>query len=186
MRQQVDRLGKLATDLLDLSRIDAGRMTVEREPVALSAVAASVAAEFGPRAQRERRELTVEDDGAARALGDEERVAQIARALVDNALRHTPPGTAVRVRTGRRGRTAVLEVEDGGPGIASADAGRVFERFHRLDGSVAAGSGLGLAIARELAELMGGRIELDSAPGRTTFTLVLSVASAAERAAAPT
>ncbi|HET8606990.1 MAG TPA: ATP-binding protein [Gaiellaceae bacterium] len=176
MRRQVDRLAKLATDLLDLSRLDAGRMSVEREPVALGSVAASVAAEFTPRARRQQRALALEGDAEAVALGDEQRIAQIARILVDNALLHTPPGTMVRVRTRRVGGTAVLAVEDDGPGIPGPEAAQVFERFHRLSGAVAAGSGLGLAIARELAELMGGRLELESQPGRTVFTLVLSVA----------
>jgi two-component system OmpR family sensor kinase len=74
----------------------------------------------------------------------------------------------------------MLAVEDDGHGIPEESARQVFERFHRLDGSVAAGSGLGLAIARELAELMVGRIELDSQPGRTVFTLVLAAAAARE------
>jgi len=110
------------------------------------------------------------------ALGDEQRVGQICRILVDNALVHTPPGTTVRVQALRQGGTAVLAVEDDGPGIPEDGVRQVFERFYRLGGSVASGSGLGLAIARELAELMGGRIELDSRPGRTRFSLVLSAA----------
>ena len=106
---------------------------------------------------------------------------QIGRILVDNALRHTPPRTTVRVRAGRVGGTAVLAVEDDGPGIPPDSARQVFERFYRLGGAVAAGSGLGLAIARELAELMGGRIELESRPGRTVFSLVLAAAPVPER-----
>ncbi|HEY6017097.1 MAG TPA: ATP-binding protein, partial [Gaiellaceae bacterium] len=184
MRQQVERLAKLATDLLDLSRLDAGRLTVERERVSLGSVASSVAGEFAARARRQGRPLVVEDGDAA-ALGDEERIAQIARILVDNALLHTPPGTTVLLRAARRGGTALLVVEDDGPGIPEQEAGQVFERFHRLSGAVAAGSGLGLAIARELAELMGGRIELESEPGRTVFTLVLSVATAADQQPVP-
>jgi two-component system OmpR family sensor kinase len=96
--------------------------------------------------------------------------------LVDNALLHTPPGTVVRLSTARRNGTALLTVEDDGPGISPDDAERIFERFYRIDGSVASGSGLGLAIARELAELMSGRIELHVIPGRTIFGLVLPVA----------
>jgi two-component system OmpR family sensor kinase len=184
MRQQVERLAKLATDLLDLSRLDAGRLTVVRERVSLGSVAAAVAGEFAARARRQERPLVVEDGDAA-ALGDEERIAQIARVLVDNALLHTPPGTTVRLRAARRGGTALLVVEDDGPGIPEQEAGQVFERFHRLSGAVAAGSGLGLAIARELAELMGGRIELESEPGRTVFALVLSVAAAADQQPVP-
>ncbi|HSP72759.1 MAG TPA: ATP-binding protein, partial [Gaiellaceae bacterium] len=184
MRLQVDRLAKLATDLLDLSRLDAGRLTVARERVSLGSVASSVAAEFVVRARRQERLLAVEDGDAA-ALGDEQRILQIARILVDNALLHTPPGTTVRLQAAQRGGTAVLVVEDEGPGIPEQEAAQVFERFHRLSGTVAAGSGLGLAIAREVAELMGGRIELESKPGRTAFSLVLSVAAAADQQPVP-
>jgi two-component system OmpR family sensor kinase len=89
---------------------------------------------------------------------------------VANALRHTPDGTAVRIRVRA---PATLAVEDDGPGIAAADHERVFERFTRLDGARASGSGLGLAIGRELADLMGGSIRLESEPGRTIFVLEL-------------
>ena len=99
---------------------------------------------------------------------------QIGRVLVENALVHTPPGTTVRVSTAVDGGRATLTVADDGPGIPADDLERIFERFYRLDGTRASGSGLGLAIARELAEVMGGRIELDSQNGWTLFTLVLS------------
>ncbi len=176
MRAQVDRLTKLAGDLLDLSRLDAGRMSVEREPLELAASSTVLAGEFRAQAERSGHVLRLEQAGDAVALGDEQRVLQIGRIFLDNALRHTPAGTVVRIRTRRVGGTARLEVEDDGPGIPPESAGQVFERFYRLGRSVAAGSGLGLAIGRELAELMGGRIELDSEPGRTTFALVLTAA----------
>jgi signal transduction histidine kinase len=184
MREQLDRLTKLATDLLDLSRLDAGRLRVEREPLDLAPLAAVVAAEFRAQAERERHALEMDAAGDAAALGDEQRVLQVGRILVDNALRHTPPGSTVRVRAERVGGTAVLSVEDDGPGIPEESRRQVFERFYRLEGAVAAGSGLGLAIARELAELMGGRIELTSEPGRTVFSLVLSAAPVAAPALA--
>ncbi len=179
MREQVERLTKLATDLLDLSRLDAGRLTVEREPLELGSLAAVLVSEFSVRADRQGHPLALEADTAASGLGDEQRVLQIGRILVDNALRHTPAGTTVTVRARRAGGTAVLAVADDGPGIPAESARQVFERFTRLGGSVAAGSGLGLAIARELAELMGGRVELESSPGSTVFSLVLSAAAGA-------
>ena len=110
-------------------------------------------------------------------MGDEERVLQIGRILVENALVHTPAGTSVRLRTARRNGSALLTVEDGGPGVPAQHAAHIFERFYRIDGSVASGSGLGLAIARELAELMGGTVELHVIPGRTIFALVLPTAA---------
>jgi signal transduction histidine kinase len=173
MREQVSRLTKLASDLLDLSRLDAGRLVVEREPIDLTALAEELVEEFGPVARQSEHELELAEDGAATVTADELRVLQIGRILVENALLHTPAGAAVKVRASRRGNRGALEVEDTGPGIPSDQREQLFERFYRLDGTRASGSGLGLAIAKELAELMGGTIEMDSRPGRTTFALLL-------------
>ncbi len=173
MREQVARLTKLATDLLDLSRLDAGRLTVQEEDVDLSALAEVLADEFRAVALSSGHELAVENGSETPAFGDEERALQIGRILVENALIHTPAGTPVRIRTTRRDGSALLTVEDEGPGIPPEHAEHVFERFYRLDGSIASGSGLGLAIARELAELMGGSVELQTRPGQTIFALVL-------------
>lgn len=171
MREQVDRLGKLATELLDLSRADAGHLRVEREPLDLGRMVETVAEEFAPVAQAGDRRLEVVTTDGPRVLGDEQRVLQIGRALVENALVHTPPGTHVCVRAG----AGELAVEDGGPGISAEHAQHVFERFYRADGGRASGSGLGLAIARELARAMDGSLELESEPGRTVFRLRLPV-----------
>ena len=179
MREQVDRLTKLASDLLDLTRLDAGRMTVAREPVDLAALAGDLAEEFGPLAASSGHRVSVIAN-AVSAEADELRVLQLGRILVENALLHTPAGTPVEIRTLERGGKAVLEVEDAGEGIREDEREQLFERFFRLDRTRASGSGLGLAIARELAELMDGAIELESRPGRTVFALVLprSAASA--------
>ena len=180
MRQQVTRLTKLASDLLDLSRLDAGRMSVEREPVDLRPLSTELVEEFGPAARASGHELELEEHDGAVALADELRVFQIGRILVENALLHTPAGTAVRVRALQRDGSAVLEVEDEGDGIPSEQREQLFERFFRLDGTRASGSGLGLAIAKELAELMDGRITVDTAPGRSVFALVLPLGSKTE------
>ena len=176
MREQVDRLTKLATELLDLSRLDAGRLTVEHEPVDLAAVADTLVEEFRGLARASGHDLAVAADVEAVALGDEERALQIGRILVENAIVHTPPQTAVRLRTAHRDSAVLLTVEDEGPGIPPEHTAQVFERFYRVDGSKASGSGLGLAIAKELAELMGGAMELHVIPGRTIFALVLPTA----------
>ena len=175
MREQVERLTRLAGDLLDLSRLDAGRLRVEHEPFELADVAQALVDEFQGVARTGDRSLELELDGAAPALGDDERALRIGRALVENALRHTPRGTRVVVRAAA-GDRPVLEVTDDGPGIPADELARVFERFYRGDGSLASGSGLGLAIARELAERMGGRLEAESEEGRTVFRLVLPAA----------
>jgi signal transduction histidine kinase len=141
MQEQLARLEKLATDLLDLSRLDAGELSLDLETIDLGRVA-----------------------------------------LLENAIRHTPEGTAIRLTAGRDDGAAVLAVEDFGPGIATAAAGQIFERFHRGDSAHASGSGLGLAIARELADAMGGRVELESVSGKTVFRLELPPAPSASPA----
>jgi signal transduction histidine kinase len=178
MREQVDRLTKLASDLLDLTRLDSGRLTVEREPVDLAALAQDLVEEFGPLAAASDHAFSVDAPEPVVAEADELRALQLGRILVENALRHTPPGTAVRVRARNRAGKAALEVEDEGNGIPAEQRDQLFQRFVRLDGTRASGSGLGLAIAKELAELMGGAIEVESEPGRTLFMLVLPPAAA--------
>jgi two-component system OmpR family sensor kinase len=176
MREQVARLTKLATDLLDLSRLDAGRLAVARETIDLSELAGALAAEFGPRAAAVGHPLDTRAEPPVFAQGDAERVLQIGRVLVENALIHTPAGTTVRLAAAADGGRATLTVANDGPAIPAEAQRRIFERFSRLDGGRASGSGLGLAIARELAELMGGRIELESDDGWTRFTVALSAA----------
>ncbi len=185
-REQVDRLTRLSADLLDLSRIDAGRLHVESEDVVLADVARALVDELSPIAEATGHTLQLETDPDAWALADEERVLQIGRALAANAVAHTPAGTRVVIRAARSGESTVLSVTDDGPGIAPQHAERIFDRFYRVEGPQASGSGLGLAIARELAERMGGTVELDTTPGRTTFALRLPAAATAGAVAVTT
>ena len=179
MHEQVHRLTKLTTDLLDLSRIDAGGMRVEREEVSLAEVARTVVDEL--RGLADSREQSLELDVAdGWAVGDEERILQIARALVGNGLLHTARGSRVVVRSGMGEGVSRLEVEDDGAGIPEGELRRIFDRFYRVEEGRASGSGLGLAIARELAERMGGSVRVSSRPGRTVFTLELAAAAAAQ------
>jgi signal transduction histidine kinase len=170
-QSQVERLTKLSTDLLDLSRLDAGQLEVHTEPVDLGEVVRRLEEEFEHVATSSGHVLEVDPDEDVWALADEERVAQIGRALVMNALVHTPSGTNIAVGATQRGGRAELSVEDDGPGIPEGQKAAVFERFYRVEGGKASGSGLGLAIASELARLMGGSVHLESAPGRTVVTL---------------
>jgi signal transduction histidine kinase len=183
-REQVERLTRLSADLLDLSRIDAGRLHVESEEVVLADVARALVDELQPIAEASGHVLTLETGADVWALADEERVSQIGRALVANAIVHTPAGTQVVVRTEDRGGHALLAVVDDGPGVPAEHAERIFDRFYRVEGAQASGSGLGLAIARELAERMGGTVDLSLEQGRTTFTLVLQAVAAAPEAVA--
>ena len=172
MSEQVARLQKLSVDLLDLSRLDAGSVQLQPEPVDLSELARSVAQEFTPALADHETELDFATPAEGpEAVCDPERVAQIVRILLDNALRHTPTGTHVTVKTARRNGAAGLTVADSGPGLPQESTAKVFERFYT--GDAARGAGLGLAIARELAERMDGRLRVTSADGATAFTLEL-------------
>jgi two-component system, OmpR family, sensor kinase len=172
MGEQLARLQKLTVDLLDLSRLDAGSLELHSEPVDLAELTRSVVGEFLPAITEHGTELRIDLPGEGpEATCDRERVAQIMRILLDNALRHTPEGTGVTVRADRRNGAAELTVADTGPGLPDLAHAKVFERFYT--GDAARGAGLGLAIARELAERMRGQVVLSSRPGSTSFTLKL-------------
>jgi signal transduction histidine kinase len=172
VREQVARLGKLATDLLDLSKLEAGSLELRPEATDIGELAGQVTAEFAPALAKHDSELELRlGEQPIEVDCDPERVAQILRILIDNALTHTPEGTAVVVTAARDNGAVRLGVADDGPGIAEDAAARVFEPFFTSDD--AQGSGLGLAIARELAERMRGSLDVDLAPGRTTFSLEL-------------
>jgi two-component system OmpR family sensor kinase len=172
MAEQVARLQKLTVDLLDLSRLDAGSVELHREQVELTDLARSIVREFNPALADHGTLLEFQLPRAGlQASCDRERVAQIIRILLDNALRHTPEGTNVTVSANRDNGAAELTVADMGPGMSDGVRSKAFDRFYT--GDAARGAGLGLAIARELAERMDGRIELSSANGSTAFTLAL-------------
>ena len=173
IRGQVDRMRNLAVELLDLSRLEAGALELRPEPTDVGQLAREVAAEFTPAAARHESEVTLELRPDQIELDcDPERVAQVLRILLDNALRHTPPGTGVRVSAARSNGHVRLEVSDAGLGIKRQNMPHIFEPFFTSN-EQAQGAGLGLAIARELAERMHGRLTVRSGPGKTTFSLVL-------------
>ena len=173
MQGQVQRLAKLSTDLLDLSRVDAGQLSVVREPVDLGAVVRMLAAELEPLAASSGHALRASVVEDVWCRGDDARIFQIGRALATNAMTHTPAGTTVTLRARRRGGRSELVVEDDGPGIPQSQREAVFGRFYRVEGGMASGSGLGLSIARELARLLGGEVTLQSEAGATVFLLDL-------------
>ncbi len=181
---QSRRLGRLAADLLDLSRIDA-QVELRSEPVELGELTRAVLAEFelGTR-ERALRAVTEGWDGdPVWALGDPGSIARILRILLDNAVRASPRGGQVAVAL-TRGENIRLSVCDEGPGVRPEEREAIFERFRRgRDTAGQAGFGLGLAIGRELAQRMGGNLVLDAPeplqPG-ARFTLALPAAVATE------
>ncbi|HEY2651152.1 MAG TPA: HAMP domain-containing sensor histidine kinase [Solirubrobacteraceae bacterium] len=178
-RAQSKRLGRLAADLLDLSRLDA-EVVLRSEPLELGELSRAVLAEF-ELGTGYRNITTVLDDapGPVWALGDPGSVAQIVRILMDNALRMSPDGSEVTVEL-RNGEVALLSVCDRGPGVPREERELIFQRFIRGRQTAGqSGFGLGLAIGRELAERMGGELVLEEHDGPgARFTLRLPVARA--------
>jgi len=179
MRGQIERLTKLSTDLLDLSRLDADALSLQSETVGLGALASEVVSEFGAAAERHRTTVALATPPREPlAQADRARTAQILRILIDNALKHTAPGTEIAISTSSTPNEARLTVADDGSGIDPRSRERIFERFYTADS--VSGSGLGLAIARELARAMGGDVVLESRRGRgAAFSLTLPVAGTA-------
>jgi signal transduction histidine kinase len=153
---QTERLGRLVTELLDLSKIDAGVLSLNRETLSVSSLVADVVAEAAVAAPAA--SFSIDVPGDLMVLADGERLHQVLVNLVDNAARHGPTGGLVSVSGYAAGSCVVLEVRDEGPGIAPADRSRIFERFTRGERAGGGGTGLGLAIARWVVDLHGGTI----------------------------
>lgn len=173
LRGQVARMRKLATELLDLSRLESGALELRPEPTDVGQLARDVASEFTPALSAHEAELEVRTAPDPIEIEcDPERVAQVMRILLDNALVHTPTGTTIVVSAVREDGHVTLEVADTGHGIRNQTMPHIFEPFFTsADG--ARGAGLGLAIARELAGQMHGRLTVRSSPGATAFKLTL-------------
>jgi two-component system, OmpR family, sensor kinase len=172
VRTQVERLGQLATGLLDLSRLESGALELRSERADLGEIVQMVSAEFIPALGQHEAQLRQRvAHGPVAAVCDPERVAQILRILIDNAITHTPEGTGIVVSATPGEKETRLAVRDFGPGIEPGVRERIFEPFYTSDDGQ--GSGLGLAIAHELAERMSGALTVESAPGRTVFSLTL-------------
>jgi signal transduction histidine kinase len=173
LRGQVARMRKLATELLDLSRLESGALELRPEPTDVGQLARDVVEEFTPAVTSHEAELEVRTAPEPIEIDcDPERVAQVMRILLDNALVHTPAGTTIVVSAAREDGHVTLEVADSGLGIRHQTMPHIFEPFFTsADG--ARGAGLGLAIARELADQMHGRLTVRSAPGETAFKLTL-------------
>ncbi len=165
---------ELVEDLLLLARLDSGR-PLEREPVDLSLLAVDAVGDAHAAALDHVWELDLPEE-PVEVPGDRARLHQILANLLANARTHTPPGTKVVTRLRREGSWVRLSVNDDGPGIPDSLQRNVFERFTRGEESrsrAKGSTGLGLSIVAAVGQAHGGRVELDSRPGDTTFSVLL-------------
>jgi signal transduction histidine kinase len=160
MLAQVERLGRLVKQLLDLSRLESGALALERSEFALEPLLEHAVREQQLHEPRVDVAVTVEPSDLT-AAGDPERVHQVVANLLENAVRYTPQGGTVEVTARRNADGVTIEVLDEGPGIPESEQARVFERFYRADAARSSsdgGAGLGLAIAQWIVDLHGGQI----------------------------
>lgn len=175
-------LTRLVTDLHELAQAEAGQLTLLRAPERLSEVVDQAVTILRPQADAKGVALSIELTPDLPTVDiDRERIGQVLRNLMNNALAHTPAGGTIRVSAERAGNEVAVTVRDNGEGIAAAHVPHVFDRFYRADSSRArqtGGAGLGLAIVKQLVEAHGGTITLTSAEGQgSTFTFSVPIAA---------
>ena len=161
----VERAIHLVEQLLSLARSEPQDVRLQLQPVQLEAVAADAIRDTHALALQRHIELQLSAEPNTEVHGDPEALRTLARNLVDNAVRYTPAGGQVQVRSLHDAAGTVLQVSDSGPGIPQAERARAFDRFYRRANSPAGGCGLGLAIVKAIAERHGARVSLDEAPG---------------------
>ncbi|HEU5100335.1 MAG TPA: ATP-binding protein [Roseiflexaceae bacterium] len=175
---EAQRMRRLVNDLLLLAQADSGQ-AIARTPVRLD----RLIQETMTFVARQTPEYLIETqvDEAIVVVGDQERLTQLVRNLLENATQHTPPGTTIRVQLRQAQGLAVLEVSDSGPGIAAEHLPRIWDRFYRVDKARSrslGGTGLGLAIVKYIVEAHGGDVGVISEPGvGTTFSITLPLAA---------
>ena len=180
LHREVWRLERLVEDLFALSRAELQRLELVAVRVPLPDLTADLCRALDPLARAGSVTLLNEvSKGLIAVKADPERLEQVLRNIVTNAIRYTPEGGIVRLSARARGDIVTLAVQDTGIGIDTEDLARIFEPFYRADPArtrSSGGSGLGLALVRELVERMGGRVRAESVAGRgSTFTLELPV-----------
>ena len=180
--EETDDILATFSALLRIAQIEAGTRRAGFADLDLSNVVADVADAFAPSIQDEGRVLETRIEPGIAIVGDKELLAQMLANILENANRHTSPGTRIRVDLGMRGTEAVLRVADNGPGVPAEAIGRLFDRFYRPEKSrTTPGSGLGLSLVKAIASLHGARLGIfDNRPG-----LCLEIAFAGRRGVPP-
>jgi signal transduction histidine kinase len=171
----------MADSLLTLSRADSGKSDLRPALVSLGDLASEAATDLGVLAEEKRQRLQVDRAEDVAVTADRSTLRQAVINLLDNAIKYSPEGAAIRIVVRLAGADAIFEVIDEGPGIESEHLPHVFERFYRADKArsrAGGGAGLGLAIARWAVEANGGRLEVESeVPRGSVFRIVLPAAS---------
>jgi two-component system phosphate regulon sensor histidine kinase PhoR len=184
IHRNAERLSRLIADLLELSRIEAGKVVIRRVPVHLRNAVDHVVDAVEPRAREKKMRVAVDVDEHLAVEGDPRALDQVLINLVDNAVKYTPVGGHVVVSARRDGEHALVVVEDDGPGVDEKHKGRLFERFYRVDSGRSrdvGGTGLGLAIVKHLVEAMEGRVHVeDATPRGTRFCVTLPMTMTAK------
>jgi NtrC-family two-component system sensor histidine kinase KinB len=176
--EEVLRMKALISDLLDLSKIESGRIEMEFEQVKVSTLFDNVQTVFNSQAAMKEVTLTSDiPDGLPEVRADANKVAWVLTNLISNALRYVNKGGSIKLLAHGIGSYVHISVQDDGPGIPSEYQSGIFQKFVQVKGRESGGSGLGLAICKEIVRAHGGTIWVDSAPGRgSTFTFTLPIA----------
>jgi K+-sensing histidine kinase KdpD len=176
--QQVDRLDRLVQDVLNASRLEAGEMSLQPEPISVLPVVQQVVEQTLARTTDRPIQLPVKP-GLPLVYADRDRIAEVLANLLDNADKFSPPGAEIVLRVGADQTEVTISVRDCGPGLPLGDLERVFDKFHRTDSSdsqAAYGFGLGLYVCRRLVTAQGGRIWAENHPdGGAVFSFTLPV-----------
>jgi len=173
----VDRIARLVTDLLDISKIEAGEMHLNRSPISLPTFLNDILDDYV--GELKEKNITIQKEfpsDISNVSGDRDRLVQVAVNLFSNAIKFTPQGGNITIRLKPDKDLVRVEIEDSGPGIAAEDLEKIFNKFERIGANKAEGSGLGLPIARNLVGLHGGKVwaESDGKNG-STFIFILPV-----------
>ena len=180
IQNESTRMTKIVQDLLELSRFDSGHTKFEFERFNLEQSVRDVCAALAPSAKEHGHTINLELEWQLpEIIGDSSRIEQVLMNLISNAIKYTPDGGTIDVSSGHSGDEVWVKVQDSGVGIPKEDLDRVFDRFYRVDKArsrESGGTGLGLSIAQEIVSRHGGRIELESEPGKgTTATVILKI-----------
>jgi len=181
MLEESQRLDGLIDSLLTLARLEGGHPDIKSSSLDLVALCKEVIDTLHILAQDRKQALSLAGESQLEVTSDRALLRQALLNIVHNAIRHSQVGASVALQVHRSGGEALVSITDQGPGIAPELQERIFQRFFRVDparSESTGGYGLGLAIARESVEKLGGRIELDSVPGKgSTFRVVVSAAN---------